>query len=391
MHAQVRSGFARWGRLRVATALAAGLLVTATGCSSSSSGSPSGSGTAVSAAALKDAQAFLDTFAKAPAIGALPKLNAKPTGKTYVMVGGLISPVYINYNAGVKEACVILGCKVNDLGAATTTAQQVAAYNAIQSIHPAVAILYNFNQDSLKSPVLAQIAQSGTKVLTITGQPSTTVDNLPYNIQTNDEKKIEGKLIAAWVATKSQCKGNALIPYTPATGASVAFTDSFVNNLGTTCPSMKVTKLGVIAKDIGTKIPGQIVANLQAHPDINYLVGPCPIMTGTNQALVRAGLQNKVTGVVDVGTIVCDKELADKSDYLKAVVDLGYRYSGWNIAGAGALLISGQTPTSEVFNGISYPMMLHTAYDPTSNEYDSAGNWVGDSTSYQSAFKAAWG
>jgi hypothetical protein len=387
---------------RTATVLLVGFAVIAAGCSSSKSKSPSsgnsgpsGSSATGSAStgnsALQDAQTFLNDYLAAPKIGSLPSLSQKPTGKTFVIVGGLVSPVFTNYDAGVHQACELLGCNVKDLGAATTTAQQAAAYHAIQSLKPAVAILYNFNQDSLRSPVLTQIAQSGTKVLTITGEPSTKGDNLPYNIQTNDEKKIEGQVLASWVAVDSKCNGAALVPYTPATGASVAFTDSFADNLTKICPSMNVTKLGVLPKDIGTKIPGQIVASLRSHTDINYLVGPCPIMTGTNQALVRAGLVDKVKGVDDVGTKLCDQELKDKSDYLKAVLDLGYLYSGWNIVGAGSYLLAGQDPPAQVFNKVSYPMILHTDYQPGGNEYDSNGNWVGDNAAYTAAFKQAWG
>ena len=344
---------------------------------------------------LAQAQATVQRFEIAPKVASITTLKKKPTGKVFVFVAGLISAVSSGYDLGIHQACADIGCTIDDLGAATTTALQVSAYSSILAVHPAAVIIYNFNTTALSAPGLAQLGQAGIKVLTITGEPTRTTSSpeTDYNVQTNIDKITEGRVLAAWVAATSKCQGNVLIPFTPATAASVAFTNGFQNAYQTTCPGQQVLQLGVLAADIGTNIPPQITAALQAHPNIQYLVGPCPIMTGVNQALITAGLSGKITGALDVGTPACDQELQSPTDYAKVVLDISYQFTGWNAVNAAADLLGGQQPASKVFNGVPYPLMLHTAknYNPQSTQYDpSSGYWLGNRQNYIKAFTSAW-
>jgi ribose transport system substrate-binding protein len=101
-----------------------------------------------------------------------------------------------------------------------------------------------------------------------------------------------GQLMADWVAVDSKGKANVVFFNDNSMPNQLIETQSFETEFQTACPGCSFSRQIVSAADIGTKIPAQVVAYVQANPKTNYIsLGFGQLATGLAAALRGAGIQ----------------------------------------------------------------------------------------------------
>ncbi len=101
--------------------------------------------------------------------------------------------------------------------------------------------------------------------------------------------------MADWVLADGGRKANTVFVTTSAFPVVGARTQGFQAEYNKLCPTCGLDKIEAQATDFGDKLNTQIVAYIQAHPAVNYVVaGVSDMVTGLTSALSSAGLSTKV-------------------------------------------------------------------------------------------------
>lgn len=113
----------------------------------------------------------------------------------------------------------------------------------------------------------------------------------------------DNKALAAWIAVDSGGKANVVYFNDPTVYTVYQPETPFNKAFAQYCKGCTLAHQQISIADIGTSIPGQIVAYVQSHPSVNYVMMPFGGSTlGVYSALQAAGLASKVKIVVPLAT-----------------------------------------------------------------------------------------
>ena len=105
-----------------------------------------------------------------------------------------------------------------------------------------------------------------------------------------------GALQADWVTADSGGSANTLYVSTSAFPVVGLRADGFKAEYEKVCTGCKLDTLDALISDFGNPLNTQIIAYLQSHPEVNYVVaGVSDMITGLNSALAGAGLSDQVS------------------------------------------------------------------------------------------------
>jgi ABC-type sugar transport system substrate-binding protein len=131
----------------------------------------------------------------------------------------------------------------------------------------------------------------------------------------------------------------------------VTITDWFKHNFTNLCSGCKFDELDVTINDVGSgQVGSKIVAYLQSHPDVNYVLFTfADLANGVPQAIQSSGLGSKVKliGAVENASIV-----KGVPNTYKAWTLSPNEYMGMVMVDAAARLASGQTLSQQYLNGV---------------------------------------
>jgi ribose transport system substrate-binding protein len=214
-----------------------------------------------------------------------------------------------------------------------------------------------------------------------------------YAIQCGGDESVDADYMSRWAANDSGGKANILAVTIPQFSTLTTQTDWFKKNLSSVCPGCKYSELDVTVDDVGGgKVPGKVVAYLQAHPDVNYVhftFGDLAI--GAPAAVKAAGLNSKVKliGAVENQAIV--KSIAAGDGQYTAWTLSPNEYMGAVMVDAAARTAVGDAP------GADYQKTIYQDPDwvmatPSSAKQLAATNntWPGPE-GYMDQFKKLWG
>lgn len=359
--------------------------IAAAGCSSSSGGSSSATGE-VDKAGLAAATAYLKTVTHAPKdIGLTVPLSKKPApGKTIVAIGNG-APTNTEITNGIVEGAEALGWKVKVVNTdGTPEGDQKAMSAAIQLKPDGISV------SSLERSVIgrqlkeAEAAGIPVSANATTDQPGPDL----FDASIADVHQLDdwGKMVAAYVVSKSGGKANIAVFSLPAIGILQRFVTSFMANVKQWCPSCRLKEVPQQFGDLGTKTPGSVVSTLQRSPNTNWAVFGVGDMTlGVESALKAAGLSGKVR-IVGLGGSA--KNVASvKAGTEDAWTAYPFRAIGFRVIDIFARKFNGDDLVAA--QKAPVPTQLITPDDVDALPLNASGFYIGV-PDYADEFKALW-
>lgn len=144
-------------------------------------------------------------------------------------------------------------------------------------------------------PQIDAARKAGSKV--VTSHYSGLNQVLPKNLDGNVpiDYDLGGKLMADWVIAKTNGKGNALVIVSRDGFSTAPLENGIVNEFKKNCPDCKWKVVDVAIPDWSTKIQNVVQSEIQANPNLNYVL---PIYDSMSQFVVPAiniaAAQNRV-------------------------------------------------------------------------------------------------
>jgi ABC-type sugar transport system substrate-binding protein len=312
-----------------------------------------------------------------------PMKAPAPKGKTFFWLQCEV-PICAKITTGVKAATTAMGWNLKTM-TFKATAPGAGIESALQE-KPDVIGVVGIPSAAVK-PQLAAAAKAGIPVLACGGpeQPSPTT----YSAICGNTTEPDGEQMARWAIRES---GGAAHMVTVTIGdyPSLATT---VNGISKTakkyCPECSTDVLNVTIDDLGQgQVASKLVAYLQTHPDVNYVLYTfADLQAGLPEALKAAGFADKVTAVGNGAAEAQFRALAGgaKEAWLAYPAVL----EGWLLLDAAARLVSdGKLPDGyqkQLDHLPTYVVDTAAAANALAPLYD----WHGPAN-YEEQFKKLW-
>ncbi len=222
-------------------------------------------------------------------------------------------------------------------------------------------------------------------------------DGVDVNLLTDDDYYFYGVLMADYAATTSET-GNISFIGLPTFPVLSTVQQGFEDEIAVACPDCNVDITEVAVTDIGTNLPGMVVSQLQANPDLDMIVYAFGgMLFGVPDAIEAAGLSDQAKAVSQAGGPMNFSFIKD-GNHQVAEVALASELLGWRAVDAAARIMAGDgpgradTPAQAVVDG--HPDILASGLPLQILEADSITDptalWVGVE-GFQDQFKALWG
>lgn len=301
------------GRMAALAAVVSGALLL-TGCGSNSDTSSNSKVTDASKACVAKADAYLKpwrTFATTlpaspPArYTTLPK--APPTGKRIVYIRQNFPAGQQTFN-GVSDAAKALGWKAESVIFDNTIPDFLSKFDTAIASKPDFISSSGIPAAAMQKQIDAAKAAGISVILTSTPDKPVSVPGLAGSGGTSKTNALIAQINANMALSKSNCNPNTVI-FTLDYPVLDAAVDAYTKVVKDNCPTCKVQKVLIQAKDIGTPAATQqMVAKLQADPSIKYaytMIGD--LAGGLAQSLKVAGINDvNIFGQVPNETSIAD-------------------------------------------------------------------------------------
>lgn len=276
-----------------------------------------------------DAKAFVEELSTVPStiVWDQPLTKPIPEGKT-IAVLELGVPAVVAIDNWIEEAAEDVGWSIRRIQAGVTAETFKAAMEEAVRMKPDAVMLTSFPREvyeaelkqleAMKVPVVGLTVSSdtgGALIATLAGGP----------------RYVRwGQVMAAQVAAASGGKdADTLVTLVPEYSTSAYVQEGFKEAYPVLCPGCKYDILDFGGADIGTKVPGEIVSYLQAHPNVKYLSMFGTFMgTGVVPALRAAGILDRLTIFthdLDPPAAQDIKDGVDMTVYSAAAAEMAYR------------------------------------------------------------------
>jgi ribose transport system substrate-binding protein len=336
---KAKSRSKRIGVLCAGTALLFAACSSTHGEASTTSTTPSvtsGSGTAAlatnsSLSALRSKLAALEQFPTS--IGVTTPIPNPPRNKTAVWLEveegqGIPDEV----TAPLKQAGALLNWKITVIPTQPTPQGVTTSMNTAVQLKPNVVFLAGFPPAAYQEQ-LNELKADGTVFIGYSlGLNQSPPAGFSWEGSTNAEAGNVNKLMADQIAVDANGAPAHVASFWLFTyQEEVNDANLFKTELSSTCPRCTLAEENVNATSIGTSLPQQIVAYLEAHPDTQYLVlGYAPMFTGVQQAVDAAGVGKSLKGALSFDGSETDwKDIAQSNgletwDFSESASDLAY-------------------------------------------------------------------
>jgi ribose transport system substrate-binding protein len=267
------------------------------GAATSSATSSASSGTGTTGGGSSSAAAAVKTYMKVPTgINITTPLKSKPpAGKTIIFLR-CSQPVCAGFEQGLTPAAKALGWTLKSVPfQPTPEASNQALLLAVQQ-HPSGIFMTGLDAATIQGG-LAAAQKAHIPVVdgyTLNPAKPPIIANVANGPSGNS---FSPKAIANYIAADNKCSGDTALFSIPTYPILVYGTATIKAELAKLCPDMKVTTVQAQATDVGTKLPAEVVSELQSNPNIKYAAFAFGDMTlGVSAALKAAGVSAKLYG-----------------------------------------------------------------------------------------------
>jgi ABC-type sugar transport system substrate-binding protein len=291
MHSSHSYARLRTSRFKLGAAvLLLGVAFTSAACGSDDSSDTS----SVDSAGLEKATDFSKPFLSPPtSIGSDAKLTVAPeSGKKVAYLACSLEPCLKQLDAA-KQAADLLGWEV------TTTSFEFTPEDILAKVQAAVdakvdGIIVNGSSRALYATAADAAEEAGIPIVASSTDDEVAPPLVAVSGGLADFDRV-GTVVGNFVISDSEAKANALVFELSDVPISVQLTKSAAQTINDGCTSCTAKVITTKAADIGTKLPSQVVSELQRNPKANYvLFGDASQATGVAAALREAGLDDKV-------------------------------------------------------------------------------------------------
>ena len=265
-----------------------------------------------------------------------------PKGKNIMWIQCSV-PACVALGKPLKEATDALGWNLKIVSHDGTPEGVKAAYEQAVREKPDGVVSSGY-PSQIFATELQQLAAANIPVIQVTvtdtpgGGLTAVVNGPPRNAEV-------GRQLATYVAGDSNGAAKALwatstFPILVPELEGFQGTGGFAPTLKEQCPNCTYDKLEIPIEALATEAPSRMVSYLQAHPDVNYVVGAFgDIVSDLPGALADAGLANKVK-------VVTYSQNATLSSYLKegqiqAIIGFPGPEDMWQVADTFARIFAG--------------------------------------------------
>jgi ABC-type sugar transport system substrate-binding protein len=202
----------------------------------------------------------------------------------------------------------------------------------------------------------------------------------------------EGQKLAQWMANDAHGEAHTLGLVVPLYAILETEAEGVENVYAEGCPGCSYESLDLTAEDIGGGgVPQKVVAYLQSHPEVNYVMATFSDLTdGLSSALQAAGYSGKVKIVSGAANSSIVQEIPDK---IAAAVLVPFPWSCWTYLDAAARLANGEKLSKQYLEEIYYPPTWLVDSEETAESLKSTGyEWAGPGMgAFTKEYEALWG
>ncbi len=330
---------------------------------------------------LAAAQAIVEQYLQAPTESILPDpVESVPADvSVYFIECGVLSCQLIG--DGIEEAADSLGWTVTRIPAGATPEETNAAWTRAAEDKPDV-VMSGGASTELYASQLATLEDAGIPVIQYS-IPEGVGNGVVANIISVDRFKLQGELMAAYVTAQSEGAANAVFFYAPDFAILEVEREAFEASFAEYCPACGYEAVAISAADIGTALPAQVVAYLQANPDTNWIVGAfAEVLIGVEPALAEAGLLDGVQAIAQGGSPDTYSRIVN-GQLEAADIGMALEFVGYLSIDAAVRVLNGDDVSN---HDVHLPIQILTE----ENIDDPAVNWPGID-GYQALFQGLWG
>ena len=314
------------------------------------------------------AQKILAPYTGQPSpFGVDTPLARRPSGATFGYLQ-CATPVCAQNGQLLTAASKVLGVNLKIAKAnASATGLQSAMDSLIES--KVDAVLIPAVEPSAIKAELATLKKDGIPTVA-----NGVMDYEKYGITAanfnNNTVKIAGRLLAALVVSQHQGSSRPVFYRVPELSFASVEQSSFVATMKELCPKCQVRTKDISVSAIGSTAPGEIVSDLQAHPEDNVAVfSSMEMATGLPSAMKVASLHVDTDGFAPNPGNLQDIKNGD----LTAAIGLDIPVDMWSMVDAAARLMTHQSLTQSESEGLP-PMQVLGQKDIT---FDPTNGWTG--------------
>jgi ABC-type sugar transport system substrate-binding protein len=361
----------------------------ATSGAATRSSSPSESG-------LAGARAEIATYTQAPKPINIPELTKKPPKDKLIYYVGCNQTNCAQFAAGIGPILKVLGWNFKFSSGAITPASFDSQVTSALAAHPSGLLLTADEPTPSIQSAFNKIKAAGIPYVVVGGGDSKDTTPNPalggkLFLQT-DFGPIpldrDNKALAAWIAVDSNSKANVVYFNDPTVYTVYQPQTAFDKAFAQYCKGCSLAHQQISIADIGTSIPGQVVAYVQSHPSVNYVMMPFGGSTlGLASALKAAGLSSKVKVVVPLATppdVTAIQNGQESASTVQDNVD-----SAYFAADAFARYFTGEKPCSVCANPL-VPALIIDKQTIASHAFNTNPNVQFSSPNVKATFEKIW-
>ncbi len=252
-------------------------------------------------------------------------------------------PVCAEIAVGIEAAATAAGWEYETSSHQDTPDTVASAFDTAIAAQPDV-VLTSGNPREWFASQLATLADQGVPVVAWSmPEAYEPGDGISVNLLTDDDYYFYGVLMADYAAETSVTKNVQFIGL-PTFPVLSTVQQGFEDEIATVCPDCSVDVVEVAVTDLGTNLPGSVVSQLQANPDLDMIVYAFGgMLFGVPEAIDAAGLGDQAQAISQAGGPL-NFGYITSGQHQVAEVALASELMGWRAVDAAARILAGEGP-----------------------------------------------
>jgi ribose transport system substrate-binding protein len=252
-------------------------------------------------------------------------------------------PVCAEIAIGIEAAAAAAGWEYETTSHQDTPDTVASAFDTAIAAQPDV-VLTSGNPREWFASQLATLQEQGIPVIAWSmPEAYEPGDGVSVNLLTNDDYYFYGVLMADYAAVTSDSK-NILFVGLPTFPVLSTVQQGFEEEIASACADCNVDVIEVAVTDLGTNLPGTIVSELQANPDVDMIVYAFGgMLFGVPEAIDAAGLSDQAVAISQAGGPL-NFGYITAGQHQVAEVALASELMGWRAVDAAARILAGEGP-----------------------------------------------
>lgn len=252
-------------------------------------------------------------------------------------------PVCAEIAIGIEAAAAAAGWNYQTTSHQDTPDTVASAFDTAIAAQPDV-VLTSGNPREWFASQLSTLQEQGIPVVAWSlPEPYEPGDGISVNLLTDDDYYFYGVLMADYAAVNSATK-NVLFVGLPTFPVLSTVQQGFEAEIAAECPDCSVDVIEVAVTDLGVNLPGTIVSQLQANPDLDMIVYAFGgMLFGVPEAIEAAGLGDQAAAVSQAGGPLNFGYITSGLHQV-AEVGIASELMGWRAIDAAARILAGEGP-----------------------------------------------